>query len=98
MEEYDNHYNAKADHGKPRLTLVPTKILPAIAKIREYGNEKYKDPDNWKTVDTDRYLNAMYRHLLAYVSGEEDDPESGYPHLWHMACNLAFIIELDQQD
>ena len=21
--------------------------------------------------------------------------ESGYPHLWHLACNIAFLIELE---
>lgn len=42
---------AKADAGKPRLTLVPRKIIWAIARIREYGNRKYKDPENWKQVE-----------------------------------------------
>ncbi|MCQ2183671.1 MAG: hypothetical protein MJY89_09790, partial [Bacteroidales bacterium] len=42
--------SAKADCGKPLLSLVPTKILEAIARVREYGNRKYKSKDNWKTV------------------------------------------------
>ena len=32
-----NDNSAKADAGKPRLSLVPRKIIWAIAKIREYG-------------------------------------------------------------
>lgn len=42
---------AKADAGKPRLTLVPRQIIWAIARIREYGNEKYHDPENWRQVE-----------------------------------------------
>lgn len=33
--------NIKADAGKPRLTLVPPEIITAIARVREYGIEKY---------------------------------------------------------
>ena len=40
-----------------------------------------------------RNRDALYRHWLAYLSGEEIDPESGMSHLWHMACNLDFLIE-----
>jgi hypothetical protein len=29
--------------------------------------------------------------------GEETDKESGMPHLWHAACNLMFLIDLDKQ-
>ena len=41
---------AKADHGKPRLTLVPMQILFDIAMVREYGNMKYHDPQTSSSV------------------------------------------------
>lgn len=89
--------NAKRDAGKPRISLVPTEVIRAIAVIREYGCEKYKDPDNWKTVEAYRYRDALGRHILAYY----DDPcsvdeESGLPHLWHAACNIAFLCEMEK--
>lgn len=90
-----NNQEVKADAGKIRPTLVPTEAIRAIATIRQFGVMKYKDPDNWKKVEPERYWDALYRHLLACV----DDPlsideESGLPHLWHLACNAAFLCEL----
>lgn len=86
---------AKADGGKQRPLLVPTSLLRAVMAIREYGCQKYHDPDNWKRVEPERYKNAAYRHWLAYLDGEWADEESGLPHLWHLACNIAFLIELE---
>lgn len=87
---------AKADAGKARLTLVPSKIIYDIARIREYGNKKYGDPDNWKTVEPQRYRDAAYRHLLAYLDNPSGvDEESGLKHLWHLACNIAFLCEME---
>ena len=77
----------KADQGKVRPTLVPTSLVLAVANIREYGCAKYHDPENWRQVEPQRYRDALYRHFLAYLSGEKNDKESGLPHLWHMACN-----------
>lgn len=91
-----NDQTAKADAGKPRLSLVPTKIIFDIARIREYGNAKYGDPENWRTVEPGRYRDAAYRHLLAYIADPEGkDEESGLPHLWHLACNVAFLCEME---
>ena len=87
---------AKADAGKPRPTLVPVSLIEAVASIREYGVAKYHDPDNWKKVEPQRYKDAAYRHWLAYIKGEKLDPESGLPHLWHMACNISFLIEMEE--
>ena len=90
-----NKQEAKADAGKPRPTLVPVSLIEAVAGIREYGVAKYKDPDNWKRVEPERYRDAMFRHWLAYLRGEKLDPESGLPHLHHCACNLAFLIDME---
>lgn len=88
--------NAKADSGKLQLTMVPRGIIRAIAKIRMYGNAKYGDPDNWKTVEIERYRDAAFRHFLAYLDDPHGvDEESGLPHLWHLDCNLAFLTELE---
>ena len=90
--------DAKADSGKTRPTLVPTGLIEAVASVREYGCLKYKDPDNWKRVEPQRYRDALYRHWLAYLKGEKLDAESGLPHLWHLACNAAFLIEMEGHD
>ena len=84
---------AKDDGGKLRLSLVPRGIVEAIAIIREYGCRKYKDPENWKKVDNSRYWEAALRHMEAARNDMwAKDEESGLPHIWHVACNLAFII------
>lgn len=87
--------SAKADAGKLQLSLVPTQIIRDIAQVRMYGCEKYKDPDNWKKVECQRYVDALYRHFLAFVDDPYSvDEESGIPHYKHMACNMAFICEM----
>lgn len=87
---------AKADGGKPRPTLVPVSLIEAVTAIREYGCKKYHDPENWRKVEPQRYRDAAYRHWLAYLGGEEKDRESGLPHLWHLACNIAFLIDMEK--
>lgn len=95
-ESMQNKQQAKADSGKPRLTLVPRRILFDIAKVREYGNKKYGSADNWKQVEPERYRGAAFRHLCAYLDDPQGvDEESGLPHLWHLACNIAFLCEME---
>ena len=90
---------AKADAGKLRLTLVPTQIIWDIAAVRRFGNAQYKDPDNWKKVEPERYRDAAYRHFLKYIEDPDSlDEESGLPHLWHCVCNLAFLCEFEKMD
>lgn len=94
-----NDQNVKADAGKPRLTLVPPEIIWAIAEVREYGCRKYGDPENWKRVSPQRYRDAMFRHMMAYLAAYHGkDPESGLPHLWHLACNVAFLCAMEVMD
>ena len=92
-----NDQTIKADAGKPRLTLVPSEMIRNVAAIREYGNQKYTDPDSWRDVEVQRYRDAAYRHWLAYADDPHGlDEESGLPHLWHLMCNGAFLCELEK--
>lgn len=95
MDNPINDQTAKADAGKLQISLVPTQIIKDIAEVRMYGNDKYGDPDNWKSVDIVRYIDALLRHTLAFVDNMDSvDEESGIPHYKHMACNMAFICEM----
>lgn len=97
--EWSFNQSAKADAGKLQLTLVPRQIIKDIAEVRMYGNKKYGDPDNWKTVDISRYRDAMFRHFLAYLDDPHGvDEESGIPHWKHVCCNAAFISEMETYD
>ena len=94
IEDMENQ-QAKADAGKPILSLVPVEIIYEIEKVRSYGVKKYKNPDNWKNVELERYHEALLRHTLAVWDdiGARDE-ESGLLHLSHIATNIAFILEL----
>lgn len=63
----------------------------ALAKVLTFGARKYK-PNNWKQcTDTGRYLAAAHRHLNAVMLGEDNDPETGLPHIDHALCNIMFL-------
>lgn len=86
---------AKADAGKLKISLVPGQIIKDIAQVRMYGNEKYHDTNNWRTVEMERYIDALLRHTLEFVKDiNSKDEESGIEHYKHMACNMAFICEM----
>ena len=93
-----NDQTVKADAGKPRLSLTPVQIVYDIAEVREYGCEKYGDPNNWKRVEFERYVDAMLRHTLAFVRDPFGvDEESGIEHYKHAECNWSFISEMMQE-
>jgi len=89
----------KADAGKAQLTLVPRRIIWDIAQVRMYGvNVKHPETgrDGWKTISKERIQDAMYRHMLRYLDDPDGvDEESGLPHLWHLAVNVAFLCEME---
>lgn len=89
----------KADSGKPRLSLVEPAFIRGVGRILTFGAEKY-DANNWKTLPPEelhRYKDAAMRHFLAYLDGELIDPESGQPHLDHLACNVMFLRYFEHQ-
>lgn len=82
----------KFDGMKPRYDLIPPSILHAIAMVLTYGADKYEDRNWEKGIKYGRVFGAMSRHMWAWFRGENIDPESNLPHLWHVACNVAFLV------
>ena len=89
----------KADQGKPHPSYVPVALIEGVMAVREYGNQKYHDPDNWRRVEPERFWDATLRHVLkAWHNPYSIDKESGLPNLWHIATNVAFLIEMGEKN
>lgn len=88
----------KFDSEKVRPSLIPVEAMQGIAEVLEFGARKYAR-DNWKEVYNaeQRYLDALIRHLWAYQSGEDLDPESGLHHMKHIGCCVSFLLYFIEQ-
>jgi hypothetical protein len=79
------------DDGKPRVDLIPTTAIFALADVLTYGAKKY-DVHNWeKGMAWHKLYGSALRHLLSWWSGEDRDSESGLPHLAHAAFNILAL-------
>jgi hypothetical protein len=86
----------KYDDGKRDWTLLPWEEAEDVVEILEFGAKKYAR-DNWRKVEPkERYIKAALRHLIAYIKGENNDPETGKSHLAHAVCCLLFKMWADK--
>lgn len=82
----------KDDIGKLRYDLVPPDALREVAKVYTFGAMKYGDR-NWEQgINYGRVYAAAQRHLQAWLGGEQDDAESGLPHMAHAAWNCLALL------
>lgn len=82
----------KYDQGKPDLSLCPYPALEALAHALGYGCEKYSRYNYCEGFESNRLIAAALRHIHAWNSGEDDDPESGVDHLGHALACLSMLI------
>lgn len=79
---------------KPPLHLIPpaAEILEAV--VMGLGAAKY-GPFNWRTANVKAtiYIAAAKRHLLQWLDGQDDDPESGVSHLAHARACLGILLD-----
>ena len=85
---------AKFDQGKPPIHLIPTKCITDAAFVFGFGAAKYGE-NNWRkdlnNMPYSRHYGSIMRHLLAWHSGEDIDPESGLPHLDHALTQMMIL-------
>lgn len=97
MSELDLSRGTKLDDGKVRMDLLPPELLFGVAKVLEFGANKYAERNWEKGMDWGRIFGALMRHMWAWWKGEKVDPETGYSHLWHAATNIAFLIAYEER-
>jgi hypothetical protein len=85
-----------------QLGAVDPSSIMEIAKVAGYGTEKYDRYNFLKGYDWSLSFDALCRHIFAFWSGEDIDPESGFPHMahagWHCLALLAFMRRHPEMD
>lgn len=82
---------ARYNAGKTRYDLIPLSTLTDCADVFAYGANKYA-AWNWsRGMKWSIPYACALRHLQAWYEGEDNDPESGLPHLGHVMCNLVML-------
>lgn len=97
----------KADEDKVRIELVPPEFIFATAAVLTFGANKYADRNWEKGMKWSRPFGAAMRHLWAWWAGRGPttknflfgsmDGETGYSHLWHASCCLAFLVSYEER-
>lgn len=78
--------------------LIPVGPLAEVARVYGFGAEKYSD-HNWrKGYPYSWSYSALQRHINAFWSGEDTDPESGRSHLAHAAFHLFSLMEFVNEE
>ena len=78
---------------------LPLHLWPATASV--YGCLALLDGmlkygrTNWRVagVRASIYADAVLRHITKWLDGQDDDPDSGLPHLSHALACLAILVD-----
>ena len=93
--------DATSENPKDRIgeTKPPLHLIPPAAEILEavvmgLGAKKY-GPFNWRSANIRAtiYVAAAKRHLIQWLDGQDDDPESGVSHLAHARACLGILLD-----
>ncbi len=91
-----NKVGVKFDEGKIRYDLIDAYALEMLGKVYTYGTIKYDD-NNWrKGFKWCRIFGAIMRHAWAFWKGEDNDPESGLPHMAHCAWGCFTLLNFSK--
>ena len=95
--ELKKEIGVKYDQNKLRYDLVCPLAQEEFVRVLTFGANKYA-PDNWKKVDTFRYIAALGRHINAWRKGEKNDKETNIHHLAHAMCNIMFLLSRELEE
>ena len=92
-DNYDLNKGAvKFDQSKPQWDLLPLDALDDVAKVFSYGATKYEKLNWLNGMRYGRFIAATFRHIRDFWLGEDNDKESGHPHLAHAAANILMLL------
>lgn len=91
IKDHNSKEADKFDDGKVPVELVVPQHIGMIAQVLGHGAKKY-GAWNWtKGLKWSRVYASTLRHLFLWYCGQDNDEESGLPHLSHAATNIMFL-------
>lgn len=87
MTEQALRYNT----GKRQWSLVDFKSLESMVEVLEFGAEKYEKWNWTKGMPVTQVSESLLRHMFAFLSGQDKDPDSDCDHLGHIMANAMFL-------
>lgn len=76
------------------LFTAPPLGLTEYGKVCSYGSRDKYAQNNWRYGFVwSLSANALLRHYLAWVGGEDNDPESGLHHMAHAAWHALVLVQ-----
>lgn len=79
-----------------RLSTMDPLAFMALGRVSNFGASKYEAYNYLKGYAWNLSIDAAMRHLLLFWSGEDNDAESGLPHVlhaaWHCLALYSFMI------
>lgn len=88
----------KNDLKKVRWDLIPSDALEEVAKVLSYGAHKYAERNWERGISWHRCFRAIMNHAWYWWRGQTKDPETGYSHMAHVACNALFLTAYELRD
>lgn len=92
-KELENKGAIRYDQDKPRMDLLSPIAMFATAQVMTKGLVKYPGSQWKKGMAWSKVSASLLRHMFKFMAGEDLDPESGLPHIDHVASNCMFLQE-----
>lgn len=81
----------RKNEGKPEVSQLDPNFIIALANVMTISSKKY-GKYNWaQGQEYHTPFDSCMRHLLKFMSGEDNDLESGQSHLLHAAANIMIL-------
>lgn len=85
----------KHDAEKTEYHYMSPVAIEQLNRVLSFGAKKYAS-HNWRAgFKWSRVLSAAFRHLFAWMAGQDKDPETGISHLAHAMCCIMFLLEFE---
>ncbi len=81
------------NQDKPHMDLLSPVAMFGLAQVLTKGLEKYPGSQWKKGMVWSKVTASLLRHTFKFMAGEDIDPESGCPHVDHIAANAMFLQE-----